>query len=157
MYNRDHSLATSLLEGYTDGLGEIVAKEYVSGNIDALKVYLSSYSNDVRLPEVITALADYKISVRDFISDLNLYLSRRSDDDDYSCIEDQSVLEKLVSNWGPEAIVFAKTITKEAAALVPNLSYDSYIFFDGSIKRSPYILLQQLAAGNTDALLCIIG
>lgn len=158
LYNRDHSLAKLLVDGYSIGVGAIVASEYMLGNKKLLRTFLSGSNGDENFLELLNELSNYTLNVRDFVNDLNLYTNYSVVDEDsskvrsYSIVSDENLLRNLIANFGPEAIVFAKNITDELASLVPDLNYDSYLFYDGSIKKSPDILLNLLNRGIIDAL-----
>ena len=151
LYKRDRSLYERLLSGYSTNLGAIVANEYVLGNKDALSVYLEKYNFDQKFIGVLRSLSEYQINIKQFISDVNVSV-KFDNEVTYSVVEDESLLQQLINSWGPEAVVFGKTISRESAQLANNFSYDDYIFYDGSIKNSPYILLNLLNKGYTEAL-----
>ncbi|MBQ4031118.1 MAG: hypothetical protein II625_05120, partial [Bacilli bacterium] len=151
LYNRDRSLYRKILRGYSTNLGYIVAKEYVSGNKDALGAYLDKFLFDRRFADVLDALSNYSINIKQFISDVGVFVNFDKDLS-YSLIDDDVLLQKLINSWGPEAVIFGSTISKESAQLAADFTYDDYIFYDGSIKKSPYILLNLLNKGYTEAL-----
>ncbi len=127
----------------------IVATEISKGNYQPLEKYFDAdYFSDYLL-SLLKELGN--LNQFDFDRVFDIIVDRNSKGDEFSVLNDDDLVKKLISIGGSKALIFANNPSAELVSLT-EFSYSDYTLYDGAYKNSSALLLKFLKEGKLDAL-----
>lgn len=152
LYFLDNSLIELMnLDSHTSV--NILVSEFLKGNPLVMGALLEqNYAYDKRkFISFIETLTDMgKFNADEFFSLVELENNRYYDF--ISCIEDDELLEKIISVGGDKSIIFAKNPSKYIVDKISFFDFNDYKIINGAYKDSPFLLYRFLEEGKRDAL-----